>query len=219
MNNVFRRFSVQRGTLLAETKRLEQSPEISAIPWTRSQDSTTGSYSFKIDSAIITVPLLHKLQSWMNDRFRLQRPIRIFNMDTDGTSLTTVYSRCSEYPHTAMILVFRDSVDRIFGVFLVEPLYHSGTKWFGGGESFLFTLAPTPTKYPCQLSDTTYGQMICVAAHGTLTFGAGPQGYPALYVSNDLGLASSEPSATFGNPSLFGSKETSLVKFEVFAML
>ncbi len=48
--------------------------------------------------------------------------------------------------HSSSILLVEDSHSWVFGAFIAHPLENSGS-YYGNGEDFVFSLAPSPRMY------------------------------------------------------------------------
>lgn len=61
----------------------------------------------------------------------------VYSINRDGVSMGTFFEKCKYWRYT--LLVVRDTNNWVFGGFCCET-WKKSTKFYGTGESFLFTL-------------------------------------------------------------------------------
>ncbi|MCJ1338531.1 oxidation resistance protein 1 [Bachmanniomyces sp. S44760] len=99
-----------------------------------------------------------------------------YSIEQDGTSLSTLYSKCDEHrgKRSGFVLVVRDGAGGIFGAFLTDPP-HPSPHYYGTGECFLWRaslLSHTPLLShlpPPPSTDTTHLQRSTTIASPTKT--------------------------------------------------
>ena len=97
-------------------------------------------YKIRLDSkgkksAILTEPMLIQLGVNVPAIYRIKEWNLIFSINTDGVSMHTFYSKVEKYCPT--IILIKDTKGNVFGAYVSEP-WHSLSRFYGTGESFLF---------------------------------------------------------------------------------
>lgn len=90
---------------------------------------------------------------WIPMRMTMHHPKLVYTTEEHGSSLTNFYQRVDKYEPT--LLLVRTTSDEVFGAYCSgswsqrnqRDEYGHKQTYFGTGETFLFTLKPTPTKY------------------------------------------------------------------------
>lgn len=156
-------------------------------------------------------------------RFRI-KPLHLnFSTDVDGYNLNTLFRLCDEECPT-LLLIETANKDR-FGAFLTHPWterYRQSGRYFGNGDSFIFSLAPKVVVYPwvgladgadsSDDDDAAAGPaanaetkavptLFMFANDSTIAVGGGGGGH-AIQLDQNLREGCSYPSDTYGNPGL-----------------
>ena len=101
-------------------------------------------------SSIITqesLRLLDSLRSEIPTRFSMSPLYQAFSTDIDGYSLKTLFQRCEYFSPTIMFI--KTTAGHVFGAFLSNPwAERKSSRYFGNGESFVFSLLPSFNVYP-----------------------------------------------------------------------
>lgn len=92
--------------------------------------------SAKRSSEILTKEMLILLGSKLTPLMRIREWDVVFSTDSDGVSFHTFYFTILKYNPT--MIVVKDTKGRVFGGFVTEK-WHPGKRFYGTGESFLFT--------------------------------------------------------------------------------
>ncbi|XP_076453809.1 GTPase-activating protein skywalker-like [Babylonia areolata] len=103
-----------------------------------------------VGSNILTVDQLVTIWNWLPPRYAICPPTMLFNSADLGTSLMTLYAHIEMEPCTVMVIKTVDG--EVFGAFCADPwverrTYSRPVRFFGTGETFLFTLVPERVKY------------------------------------------------------------------------
>eukprot|EP00041_Stephanoeca_diplocostata_P010152 m.161126 g.161126 ORF g.161126 m.161126 type:complete len:964 (+) comp18047_c1_seq5:250-3141(+) len=89
-------------------------------------------------------PVMQALWSALPQRFQLNTAVKVFSTDVSGYSLQSFYDRTESFGPLLMFL--KTSKGEVIGAFLSHPWetrrLGKGTRYFGGGETFIFTLYP-----------------------------------------------------------------------------
>ena len=92
--------------------------------------------------------------SWLPARITMYKPTLLYTTEEHGCSLKTFYKRVQDHEQTLMIIkTFNNDV---FGAYCSVSWYERNLKddngkkqrYFGTGETFLFSLVPEKKKYP-----------------------------------------------------------------------
>ena len=96
---------------------------------------------------------------------------------------------------TPQILIIKDSLGRIFGSYLSEPIVYTTSKYVGTGESFLFRIHPNPQRYGWMRND--FDIAYYAGLHDSLDFGGN-----GIKLDARLNKGLSVKTDTFGNDCL-----------------
>lgn len=98
-------------------------------------------------NTMLTIQELQEIWRWIPLRFRIANLSMLFSTQTDGYSLKSFYNKCGDASPTLILLKTKKGA--IFGAFASHPWSErQGLKaYFGSGETFVFSLRPTPVKY------------------------------------------------------------------------
>lgn len=133
----------------------------------------------------------------------------LFSTSVHGSSWTNFVTACEDAGST--LLIIKDKGGDVFGGFASKPLFPS-SKFFGNGDSFVFSLAPTLRVF----HSTGINENFIYFNYDTrtlpngLAFG-GQMDYFGLWISADFenGYCRASPtSTTFGNPTLSSSSSS-----------
>ena len=94
------------------------------------------------------------LWSWLPLRITMYQPVLLYTTEEHGCCLTTFFNRVDN--HEPTILLIKTTNDEIFGAYLSSQWSMRNARdergerlrYFGTGETFLFTLWPERVKYP-----------------------------------------------------------------------
>lgn len=150
---------------------------------------------------LAAVPARHQ-----NDDLRL-----VYSTCRDGASLRRFYSLASKCTGPLLLLV-RDSEDAVFGAYTPDPRWRVEKEYFGSGEAFVFSLAPTLQVYPWARNNK-YFQL---GRPESLAVGGG--GAFALCLDDMFERGSSGACATFDSPCLASERDFEVTVFEAWEM-
>eukprot|EP00727_Mastigamoeba_balamuthi_P001506 m51a1_g11352 hypothetical protein (1051) ;mRNA; r:15935-22059 len=139
------------------------------------------------------------LWSFLPRRFAVLDPRTLYKASRDGYSLTRLVDKARDYAPLLMVLKLADA--SVLGCYVSVPLDRSQTPagFFGDGECFVFTLKPRAQQYRATTRDHFFVLLQNSRSEiESLSLGAG-----ALELCANLAVTS-EPSPTFGSPSLTG---------------
>eukprot|EP01107_Rhizomastix_libera_P012937 TRINITY_DN3401_c0_g1_i1.p1 TRINITY_DN3401_c0_g1~~TRINITY_DN3401_c0_g1_i1.p1 ORF type:complete len:181 (+),score=28.65 TRINITY_DN3401_c0_g1_i1:1-543(+) len=144
------------------------------------------------------------LWRWFSPRIQIQEPTCAYFTGRDGFSFNHLLSACENF--SPVVLIIRSFEGNIFGAYVNDRLCKKGDRYYGTGESFLFTLSPKITKYSWIPESNTYFILL-----ESDIFAVGGGGGHGICVESDLLHGYSERCATFNNEPLNGG----LVNFEI----
>uniref|UniRef100_A0A6B2KWW9 Oxidation resistance protein 1 n=1 Tax=Arcella intermedia TaxID=1963864 RepID=A0A6B2KWW9_9EUKA len=154
-----------------------------------------------------------KLRENIPYRFQFREWKKVFSTETDGTSLTTFYSKLSEYEPS--IVIIEDSSGYRFGGYASECWTVRGNHFFGTGECFVFSILPTFAVYKW----TTANDYFMVATKEFIGMGGGTSAHYAFYLDAELNCGTSEVSNTFLNRRLSATEEFRCTVVEAWAII
>jgi len=137
--------------------------------------------------------------------------VLLYNTASHGTSLNTLYSRIEG--HSPLIFVVQDTVNHLFGAFVMDPIKQKRKAFTSTGESFLFALQPRGKIFPWSGVNAFY----ILATAESIAFGCGDKGY-GLWLDGDLLKGSSVACETFSNEPLGSSEFFDCLAVEVWGV-
>lgn len=158
-------------------------------------------------SSLLAADHASALASVLPARLRVVPWQLVYSSTRDGISLNTLYRRVAK--HKSTLVVVRDTGGAIFGAFCAEA-WHTHTRYFGTGESFVFQTHPKLVAYKWTRANN-YFQF---GAADSIAVGGGD--HFALYLDNELQYGISGPCTTFGSPCLASRDEFEIVQVEVW---
>lgn len=141
---------------------------------------------------------------------------QVYSLEANGASLRTLYERVrpkTKYQH-GYVLLLRDSMDGVFGVYSNTPFKaETGGHFYGNADCFLFKA--TQDRFEA-FPYTGENDFVIFSTPKFLSFGGG-NGHYSLWMDDNLDKGVSYRTPTFGNPTLSieGSK-FSIVAAEVW---
>jgi len=177
-----------------------------------------------LEHSFVTQQAAQALSRWIPARIGLNKARLLFSMTVHGTSFTQFWRRCE--PCAPTLLVIHTDKGKTFGAYCSaawrerNAKERATAKFFGTGESFVFTLDGTePQRYAWvgaaeaaaaanggtvhSTQPRPYSQeMFMAAGNDWLTVGGG--GGTALHISESLVSGQSSACDTFANPPLHG---------------
>lgn len=177
---------------------------------------------FKEKSGIVSNSQLKTIGSWLPMSLSVSSWDLIFSLRRDGANLATLMRRCCSaeagsrvrYPGnstaTSFIIVIEDSWGYVFGGFIAHSM-HDGNEYYGNGENFVFTIAPTPKVYKW----TGENDFFVVSNQRNFAIGGGGDGF-AIQLDDELATGVSNRSKTFNNDVLASTEFFKCLNVEVW---
>ena len=175
-------------------------------------------------SSVLSITDWLAVWGWLPTRITLYTPQLIYTTAEHGTSLLTFFNRVDG--HEPTLLVVKTSSNQVFGAYCstdwTERKGHNKTRsFFGTGESFLFTTAPSKQRYPwvgTKLGvDTPKSANLFQSADNKQIVVGGGGGGEALWLDENLYQGHSQHCTTFDNPSLSDPSDFLCTTIEVFS--
>ena len=181
-----------------------------------------------LPGGVITEHLARCLATAFPGRTRLARWDLAYASRTDGISLRSLLRAGAH--RSPSLLAVKDSAGGVFGAFVCEP-WRVATRYYGTGESFVFTCVPAAGAQPA-LATVTGDQ--AEPAPGVRIFkwsgrnayfqlgqadalAVGGGGAYALKMDDDLAQGLSGPCDTFASPCLASTPEFDILHVELWA--
>ena len=175
-------------------------------------DLSSSLNSYDIDSNIINETQLNQIMSWVPLKDSIKEPVVLYSSCRDGFCLNSLYSKTDSFPGS-IILLIKTTENEVFGSFCNESFAgRRSSRFFGTGETFLFTLNPLMEKYSWTGSTSFF-------INGTkdyLSIGSG-NGF-GLYLDDLLTRGRSEKCYTFNNQPLALNGDFQCISVEVIGL-
>ncbi|VDO96392.1 unnamed protein product [Soboliphyme baturini] len=150
------------------------------------------------------------LISWIPSRYHIYPPKKLFSMQQDGVSFTTLWMKIENY--CPSILLIKTSKSEMFGAYCSEAWSYrrrcANNCFFGTGECFLFRITPEPCHYPwigLKKSPVTHGEeLFQLAQPSVLIVGGGDLSYKENF-SNGIHAPNSYCLVYLPDPVIIGS--------------
>lgn len=177
-----------------------------------------------LGSSIIDWYLLGHLWEWIPDRIAVKEPYVAFSTNEDGCALQTLFNKTKNLEPTVLLIKTEDG--DAFGAYCSESwntgLQLENGRYFGTGETFLFTLRPTVTRYlwsevGIEKRDSLNhaSQLFMTAGHDHIIVGSGNGS--GIWLYEDLHRGKTERCDTFCNEPLARTKDFICTVVEVIA--
>lgn len=135
-----------------------------------------------------------------------------YTLSKHGSSVKTLYA--NNEGNNNLIILVKDNNQNVFGAFASENLHYQPGKFYGTGETFLFSFFNHEKIY-CFLS-TGENDNYIYSDYDQITFGCSDN-YFGLSFDSNLHKGYSRPTITYKNPSLTLSDSFVIMKLEVFS--
>ncbi|KAM3575936.1 hypothetical protein VYU27_002121 [Nannochloropsis oceanica] len=147
-----------------------------------------------------SLPEKHKDRDWS----------LLYTLKKHGAAMHSIFERCKGYQYSLLCLMDTDGV--VFGGMASEEWRDRKDRYFGSGESFLFSFKGDRfAKYTWTRANSYF----MLASHGIgLAMGGG--GHFGLFISPDLVHGLSDHCETYGSATLSGRKAFDVVNIEVW---
>eukprot|EP00040_Diaphanoeca_grandis_P023677 m.129205 g.129205 ORF g.129205 m.129205 type:complete len:513 (+) comp29381_c0_seq1:315-1853(+) len=139
-----------------------------------------------------------------------------FSTYQHGLSLSNLYRTLAPRQSSACITIIRDTKGGMFGCYTTESwkaLKPGLQQYYGGGESFVFKIAPEQEFYKW----TGCNKLFMLSTMTELMIGGGA-GQAAIWLDNDLVRGCSRPTKTFNNNCLASSHDFTINGLEVWIL-
>ena len=160
---------------------------------------------------LLTMEMMGELQPYLPCHAIGVDVLLAYSMKVHGMSLKSLYVHCKPYEEVPCLLLVKDTMGYVFGAYLSHGIVES-PKFYGSGETFLFSLSPEPTKCYFWQGENYYFMM---GTSEYFTVGAGDGNF-ALYLDDMLLKGTSNRSLTFFNDVLSGSSSFDILTLEVW---
>ena len=161
-------------------------------------------------SVMLTTELMCQLQPYLPCHIIGVDMHLVYSLRVHGMSLKSMYQRSAPYTEYPTLLVVKDTQGFVFGAYMSDGVKES-VRYYGTGETFLFTLRPEVSVHPWQGTN----QFFMMGTNQYFTIGAG-NGQFALYVTEMLDRGTSNRSETFYNKVLSSTSEFNILDVEVW---
>lgn len=219
--------TVKSRSVVSGNKQLTRPHSSDHLPTSQSQ------MNIQMMSQTLTIRELFTLWSWLPVRITMYQPTLLYTTAEHGCSLTTFFIRVQQHEPTLMLIKANteDGNQHVFGAYCSSRWCERNLKndkgqrqtFFGTGESFLFSLTPTPVRYPwvgldCTKKVSHAEELFMSADNHYLTIGGGDG--QAIWIDENIEKGTTEPCKTFNNPSLCGgSKDFTISVMEVYGFV
>jgi len=152
------------------------------------------------------------LWNWLPQRYKLDKPLRLFCTNADGFNMNTMIKKCGT--ESPLILVIKSSTKTIFGSFISSCTFEKSTvpSYKGSGETFLFRLSPHPKRFCWSKTNPFF----CLVSQNNIQIGGGTG--CGLMIDDELDKGISEMCETFNNEPLNFETDFQCVAAEVFML-
>lgn len=135
-----------------------------------------------------------------------------YSLSKDGSSIKTLYA--NNEGNNNLIMIAKDDNQNVFGAYVSENLHYRPGKFYGTGETFLFSFFDHEKIY-CFLS-TGENDNYIYSDYDQIAFGCS-NNYFSLSFDSNLYKGYSRPTSTYKNPSLTLSDSFVIMKLEVLS--
>jgi len=164
------------------------------------------------DSSIVSYAQFQDLAGWLPASVQTKKFVLKYSLQRDGASLATLLSLCHDSAADCFssLIIIEDSWGYIFGGYVASALANSRA-YYGSGESFVFSLTPSPKVYHSEGSNDMY----ILSSVDQLLMGGGGDGF-AFQLDDELNTGVSNRSDTFRNPQLASNEFFKCLNVEVW---
>ena len=135
---------------------------------------------------------------------------KIFSFSQDGMDIKTLFKKCEGIKNS--ILVIKDNEKNIFGAFVSDILYPSGT-FSGTPNAFLFTFYKEEKIHAYKATEINDNYMFC--DYEQICFGSSGEDF-SLSLKNNLLDGSTKTTDTYKNKPLNGGDKFTIVNLEIW---
>ncbi|ODN04600.1 TBC1 domain family member 24 [Orchesella cincta] len=149
-----RKVSTKVEMLLKSNKSSSALPKMKRSKSNENLPSSQSQMDIQMMSHTLAIKELLVLWQWLPVRITMYQPVLLYTSDEHGCSLTTFFNRVEN--HEPTILIIKTTTDEVFGAYCSSMWAVRNQKdergerqrYFGTGETFLFTLGPEKRQYP-----------------------------------------------------------------------
>ena len=183
-------------------------------PYFREQKTNTFIPNMNPQSSILNQKQLRELHAYIPFVNQYKDLKLGYSFNVDGTSLTTFYDK--SYYINNSILVLKDDSDNIFGAYVSEAIQKKFRKFYGDGETFLFSFYNTNkiNYFPC----TSGNDRIIYSDDIRLAFGCSGDTF-SLSLENDFYNGYTGKTETFNNELLSSQERFIIVNLELWSFV
>jgi hypothetical protein len=169
-------------------------------------------------SSIVSQEQMNTIASWLPDTRSARVWTLKYSLRRDGASADTLLSLSAtvnnrgQVAQTSCIIVVQDSWGYVFGGFIAHALENKSF-YYGNGESFVFSVAPTPQAYRW----TGANSLFVISDGNCFAMGGGGDGF-AFQLDDELDTGVSNRSATYNNGQLTSSEFFKCMNLEVWVL-
>lgn len=153
-----------------------------------------------------------EISRFIPNRFKNRDWTLIYSTFEHGMLLSSMYNNMED--QGPFILIVKNSKGISFGAYLAVLSLTSKNKYYGGGETFVFTFKNKRFEH---YHWTNKNKFLVFSNDYSLYIGGGEDTKPALYMDEDLGRGSSSDCATFDSPCLSDEKDFKIFGVELWA--
>jgi Na+/glutamate symporter len=164
------------------------------------------------ESSIISYAQFQDLAGWLPSSDQTKKFVLKYSLQRDGASLASLLSLCHTGANDCFssLIVIEDSWGYIFGGYIASALSNSRS-YYGTGESFVFTLAPSANVYRSEGTNSLF----VLSSVDQLLMGGGGDGF-AFQLDDELNTGVSNQSETYRNPQLASNEFFKCLNVEVW---
>lgn len=130
----------------------------------------------------------------------------VYSTNLHGMSLSTLYNRVQSSSPT--IIALRDTKGRVFGCYAAVPWKAHATRYYGTGESFVFSVLSDHTVDVYNWTRDRSNNFFQFTSGTFLAIGGGTGSHFALWIDEDLLMGTTSSCATFSSPPLTNSRDS-----------
>eukprot|EP00598_Pedospumella_elongata_P010053 CAMPEP_0185014934 /NCGR_PEP_ID=MMETSP1098-20130426/99573_1 /TAXON_ID=89044 /ORGANISM="Spumella elongata, Strain CCAP 955/1" /LENGTH=242 /DNA_ID=CAMNT_0027544041 /DNA_START=1297 /DNA_END=2022 /DNA_ORIENTATION=+ len=167
-------------------------------------------------SSIVTSTQMNTIASFLPPTHAAKNWVLTYSLRQHGASLTTLLAQNAKKTRSGQrmlvpcVILIEDSWGYVFGGF-IAPLMQNKQGYYGNGESFVFSVVPTPRVHKW----TGKNELFVLSNPHCFAMGGGGEGY-AIQLDDELDTGVSNKSDTFNNNVLSSSEFFKCLNVEVW---
>eukprot|EP01032_Pedospumella_encystans_P008275 gene8275-9841_t len=169
-------------------------------------------------SSIVTSTQMNTIASFLPPTHAAKNWVLTYSLRQHGASLTTLLAQNAKKTRSGQrmlvpcVILIEDSWGYVFGGF-IAPLMQNKQGYYGNGESFVFSVVPTPRVHKW----TGKNELFVLSNPHCFAMGGGGEGY-AIQLDDELDTGVSNKSDTFNNNVLSSSEFFKCLNVEVWML-